>query len=553
MRYTLSILFLLISILAFTQDIPYKQVPDWESTPAGRISTGLGLADINGDGWKDMIVADGNDIQRQHLAVHYNNGDGSFNLIPDWESDDIDYHGHLAVGDLNNDGWPDVAVSVYIGPSGFSDPGKLKIYFNQQGELESTASFESMPFYTFSCAMGDADGDGDLDIGVACGEPYSSILDKGRIYYNDNGSFSDDNVWESGITMGSLDVEFGDIDLNGYLDIIFSCEDTPNYIYFADESGQIESSPSWASTDADNFINSVDVGYDLPDEPKTFLVMTGNDQLGGDGRVKKYVFDTEPYETTPAWESNPYGYGSGIILYSVLWEPRPDLIYGGWWQPMKIALQEENGYQLNTTYTSSTNSVVEAILVSDLGKESLIDSNYLITESIPGNIIILPHQVVENVQSVSVEDVVLSNEMWKHIPGKAWVAVTEEINLNPPILVKYQYSPHGDIVVTNWDSSKGNYIFYNTNEPVGIREQRATGALSLYPNPANKVLHVELGNKINKGVLRVFEREGRLVLQDKVFNTHKISLDVDSFSNGVYFVLYSDEHNSCYGKFTVIH
>jgi len=61
-----------------SQNIPYPVNPDWESTPAGHIATGLGLADIDNDGWKDMIVANGNDIQRQHLVVDYNNGDGTY-------------------------------------------------------------------------------------------------------------------------------------------------------------------------------------------------------------------------------------------------------------------------------------------------------------------------------------------------------------------------------------------------------------------------------------------------------------------------------------------
>lgn len=538
---------LIIALTAFqisAQEIPYNQNPDWESTAAGRISTGLGLADIDGDGWKDMIVADGNDIQRQHLTVHYNNGDGTFPLTPDWESDDIDYHGHLAVGDLNNDGWPDVAVSVYIGPSGFSDPGKLKIYYNQQGELESTPSFESMLFYSFSCAMGDADGDGDLDIGVACGEPYGNKRDKGRIYYNENGMFSDDNIWESDILLEAMDVEFGDIDLNGYNDIIFTCARKPNYVYFADDQGRIDTTAAWISTDVGNFINSVDVGYDLTGAPYSYIVMTGNDQLGGDGRVKRYDFNTPPYETTPVWESNPFGYGSGILLYSMFWESQPDLIYGGWWLPMKIALKTGNGYELNTSYTSSSSSVVEAILVSDLGKESIVDTTYLITDTLQGNIIILPHQVVESVSGISIEDVALSTDQYKHIPGKNRIAIDGDIPLYPPIAVNYRHSPHGDIVISNWDSNKGNFIFYNTNDPVGMDEHVISAehaGLLISPNPAGNHIRInfreadfETKNEATEIIIR--DPSGKIVLNElrKLRELLGATLNVSTLKSGFY-------------------
>ncbi|MEE4258366.1 MAG: VCBS repeat-containing protein, partial [Bacteroidales bacterium] len=203
------ILFYLVTLLVtsgLSQNIPYPVFPDWESAPNGHIATGLGLADINGDGWKDIIAANGNDIQRQHLVVYYNQGDGNFDSNPDWQSADIDYHGHLAVGDLNKDGWMDVAVSVYIGQTGFNSPGKLKIYYNNEGVLEDTPSFESYDFYTFSCAMGDADGDGDLDIATTGGEPYNNILDNGKIFYNNNGSFSNLPEWSSSFIFGSMDV-----------------------------------------------------------------------------------------------------------------------------------------------------------------------------------------------------------------------------------------------------------------------------------------------------------------------------------------------------------
>ena len=184
MKQTALFLVIIFYVCALSaQNIPYNQSPDWESTPLGHIATGLGLADINGDGWKDIVTANGNDIQRQSLVVYYNNGDGTFPAEPSWSSSDIDYHGHCAVGDIDKDGWIDVAVSVYIGEAGFSEPGKVKVYYNTGGELESAPSFQSIEFYTFSCALGDADADGDLDLAVAASESYGDIWDYGKVFF----------------------------------------------------------------------------------------------------------------------------------------------------------------------------------------------------------------------------------------------------------------------------------------------------------------------------------------------------------------------------------
>jgi hypothetical protein len=125
MKTNIQVLILLFFVLNIrAQQIPYHLVPDWESTPLNHVATGLCLADINGDGWKDLIVANGNDISRQNLVVYYNNGDGIFPLTPSFSSADIDYHGQCAAGDINGDGWMDVAVSVYIGRLGFRNRGK---------------------------------------------------------------------------------------------------------------------------------------------------------------------------------------------------------------------------------------------------------------------------------------------------------------------------------------------------------------------------------------------------------------------------------------------
>src|SRR6185369_8018684 len=151
--------------------IPYPDVPDWESVHPGYCGTGLVFADLNNDGFKDMIVSNGNDIARQRLFVFYNHGDGCFSVTPDWESEDDAFNGNISVGDIDKNGWLDVAVSVYTGPEHTYTGGGAKVYFNAgpPGFLERTPSWHVSGFPSFNLELGDANGDGYLDLAVAVG------------------------------------------------------------------------------------------------------------------------------------------------------------------------------------------------------------------------------------------------------------------------------------------------------------------------------------------------------------------------------------------------
>ncbi len=549
---------LIIGSGLFSQEVPYHQTPDWISTADGQFATGLGLGDINGDGFKDIVVSNGNDMARQLVSVYYNDGEGNFELMPDWEAGDIDYHGHLALGDFNNDGWLDVAVSVFIGTSGFSSPGKLKVYYNQGGELETLPSFESQPLYSFSCAAGDADGDGDLDIAVACGEPYYGILDHAKVFYNDNGNFSDGNIWESGNQMIASDVEFIDIDLNGFLDLVFVCTDSACAIYLADNLGSIPADPSWRSTDGPYNMNSVDVGYNFNENGETvssYIVITNNSQLGGDGKVRRYTFNSQPFSTTADWQSTWFGMGSGINLYDVTENDSTDLLYGGWWEPMKIALATEEGYELNTSYTSSTNSVVEAIHLADLGEESFVGQLLSYEFIDTSNLIILPHQNVEKIDHVIYGCIAIP---FKHIPGKNRIVLEENILPGEKVDVMYFLSPHADIVITNWDDDIGNYIFYNTNSPIGIKEPESNYrnkiVRRIYPNPATDYIKLELNPETKENIqLKLISFKGDVIAEYKVKPESKnFIISAKNFTPGLYILESRSADNIQFTKFVII-
>jgi hypothetical protein len=553
-------LFLIIQISLALGQIPYHLNPDWESNANGYVSTGLGIADINGDGYKDLIIANGNDIERQHLTVYYNNGDGTFPLDPSWESDDIDYHGHVACGDIDKDGDIDVAVSVYIGASGFTSPGKVKVYYNLGTALEPVPSFVSDPFYTFSCALGDADGDGDLDLAVATGEPYGGTLDHGKIFLNNHGQFQVTPEWETNNLMGALDVEFGDINQEGFMDVIFVCENGPASIYLANNSAQISPEPAWQAAEISNYINSVDIGYK---DGKTQVVMTGNDQLGGDGKVRMYEFqEIIPTTSAATWTSLHFGEGSGIILSDVTLDDTLDLIYGGWWLPVKIAKGTHTGFQTNPSYTSNTGSVVEAIQLADLGKQAFESRSFTIVpdETNTGtHVILLPDQLVEEIVSIQRNGIPVPLDHYTSVPNKCWISFTDPLVFGEIIVINYNYSPDPDMVITNWDSSIGNYIFYNTNLPSGIDKpgNPYIGVIrGLYPNPAHDFIILDYFLvKPGDIDISIYNSEAELIkLLNKGFSgigQHQETIDLNGLPGGIYIAVIRMNDEIITGKFTV--
>jgi hypothetical protein len=398
---------LLCAQLTKAQVIIFNPMPEWTSVAQGQYATGLGIADINGDDWDDIIVANGNDILRQPLSVYYNNGDGTFPTTPSWNSSDVDYHGHLSVGDINGDNLPDVAVSIFLGPGGFNEPGGVKVYFNSGNSLESLPSYRTADsMFTFSCALGDADGDGDLDLAVAGGQPYSSGIGpyqtNGRIYYNQGGSLQTLPGWLSQELMGALDVDFADMDGNGFLDVIFAAHLTPNYIYLADNRGQIATQHSWNSQDFDYHANSLTIA-ELDGNDYLDLIISDNDQLGGQGKYKAYIFDTTPTgQSTPGWYSVTGGYGSAVFAEDLTLDGYPDLLTGRWWGQVEMYVGTPGGLTTQPVWASATTSVVEAFELRDVDQDGRMLRRDTIDVSVDSiQVVYLQNSGVETINSVS--------------------------------------------------------------------------------------------------------------------------------------------------------
>jgi hypothetical protein len=520
-KFNLVLLAILIQTISqIYPQVPFNQNPDWISTDVTSVSTGGAFADINQDGWLDFIVANGNDISIQRVVVYYNNGDGTFPTTPNWQATDIDYHGHLDVGDVNGDGWPDVAVSVYIGTGGFTTPGKVKLYLNNNGTLSSNPDWISADlYYTFSCAFGDADGDGDLDLAVAGGEAYYSNPAQPRIYYNIGGILETLPSWKGTASIYSYDVNWADFDNDGDLDVVFAGESNPNYI-FENYGDSISVTPTWQSTDASQYANSLFVG-DVNSDGFLDLAISDNNQLGGTGKFKIYLNNIGTLNTTPFWTSSFFGYGSGINLADIDNDLDLDLITGGWWQPVRIYLNNNGTFTTTQQYTSTSTSVVEVIVMGDVDKDATQSVEEIIVSSGMKKLFYLDREPIQEIQRVIVESDTLQLNEYCYDLENGWVILAAQPDSGISVTVEAAVSWDIDMGITNWDQSKGNYLFLNTLNPVFVaNEENIPDGFVLYqnyPNPFNPSTKIKftipsVGTSLMKFVqLKVYDLLGNEV------------------------------------------
>lgn len=222
--------------------------------------TGSGCAflDYDQDGRPDVLLLDAGHLPGEpgtpHSALFHNLGGGRFAEVTSASGfHPTGYCQGVAVGDYDNDGYPDLYVTGY---------GGNRLFHNERGTGRFTdvtaragvGDTEGGPRYALSAAWGDYDGDGKLDLFVChyarwtpatnrpcydsrhvlgyC-QPVAYAGDTPRLYRNlGNGSFADvthatglDKV--SGRAMG---VAWLDYDGDGHEDLFVTCDMQPNLL-----------------------------------------------------------------------------------------------------------------------------------------------------------------------------------------------------------------------------------------------------------------------------------------------------------------------------------
>jgi enediyne biosynthesis protein E4 len=235
-----------------------------ESMPGGVL-----LLDYDGDGWLDIYFTNSLSVemalqaQKAKSALYRNNHDGTFTDVT--ERAGVGYPCWAmggAVGDYNNDGWPDMLITC--------EEGMVLFRNNGDGTFTDVTKQAHLtdPRWSTGAAFADFDGDGFVDlmvsryvefdlnhlpqfgvgatcrfrgIPVQCGPRGMKGLGDSLYHNNGDGTFTDVSK-AAGVEDASgyygLGVAWGDFNDDGRPDLFVADDSTPNYLYRNDGNGR---------------------------------------------------------------------------------------------------------------------------------------------------------------------------------------------------------------------------------------------------------------------------------------------------------------------------
>ncbi len=220
------------------------------------LGSGCAFLDYDADGWQDILLVNsmdwpGHKRQRSTMKLYHNNRNGTFTDVTKAAGLDVEMYGMgVAVGDYNNDGFPDIYITCVGQSRLFRNTGKGTFV-----DVTKASGLQGKQGLSTSAVWFDYDRDGFLDLFVcnyvrwsAVHDVFCSLDGKDKsyctpeayrgdtcwLYHNRGDGTFEDVTASSGVfdsSSKSLGVAMLDYDQDGWPDLLVANDTQPNKLY----------------------------------------------------------------------------------------------------------------------------------------------------------------------------------------------------------------------------------------------------------------------------------------------------------------------------------
>jgi hypothetical protein len=493
---SIIMLCLLCGVSILNGQVPLNPDPIWSYSYSSPRDIAFG--DVNNDGYLDFAVVREGSAGAPEPNYIFMNRDGTLEAPPSWQSTDADYSIGCAFGDVDNDGDLDLAVGNYK----FAG-GRVKLYENEGGVMNPTPTWTATADGGVWVGWGDVDNDGDLDLAAV------DLFYYPCVFYNNNGTLESTPSWRA--TDHNLDMAGAwlDVDNDGDLDLAVGNINwaIPLLRVYKNTGGVLENSASWGSILPNELIDAcglavcdingdggldVAVTEDMNDPKKNYAFMNLGGQL----------------ETDPSWISTDLHRSIRCMFGDVDGDGDLDLAAANHTEPAMLYLNNSGSLSLSPDWYSNV-AGEWGVAFGDVDNQGLISTVDTLIGDGARNLFYLSIYPVHKLDTIKVNGVPVSTADYCFVRESGWFTLRNTPASGDTITVQYRYSIDMELAVG------GAYLYDNENIGVEERNKLLTSnnlELKIHPNPTANFVSISY-NLPSSGYVRlkIYDASGREV------------------------------------------